>query len=928
MEPGNKIVDGRYTIQRKLGQGAFGAVYQALDTVSDTPVAIKIVPSEVSREAHELSDLKQNFKLIHKLSHSHIATMRTLEYDKALDKYCLVMEYVEGKNLSVYRKNQPDRKVPLRDAIKICRQLAEAIDYAHEESILHRDVKPENVLIEATGKVKLLDFGLASQIRSTVMKLSRTVDANAMAGTRPYMSPEQFKSKPPGPASDIWALGIVFYEMITGELPFYSDDVQVLMHGVCTIEPDPIPQLNKTQNQIIQKVLAKTPKARFAKAVDFAKALEDSIKPKGSKKKWIALGVLALLLPILIYLRTTYWEVVSEEKEKQAILEQKQLNKEYFESLTPIEKVAQDLFDKMLEKKSAMYRNGIGLLPSFPGCKELVYSRATTALIRSANEKEWDILVRKDLQAIADDQGMVLSYRKEKNTDDGLTEVLQSQAVVVGNCVGDDLHMRVIDTNSVALAAAWGSWKDDSAERKRAEQQLAEAKRKQTEAKAKQEQEAQALAEQKTMEQQRQALQAKEAVEKERLREEVRLAEAKRQEEVVKRKQAEIKMTEMQQALADAKKAAESKALAQQRENARARRTEAERRKREEADAAQAAERQREREETAKNAQYSLTIKTTPEDASIRILNIGPRYEDGIELKPGKYHIEVSKSGYKRHREWIKLASREMVHLVDLEKVAEPSPSYMPKTQRQETQPTYSNSFSSSSSSHSAGDTWTDTVTGMEFKWVPKGCFQMGGAGEYDGKPIHRVCLSQGYWLGKYEITQEQWEKVMGSNPSSFDGCGKRCPVERVSWDDVQTFVKKLSHKSNATFGLPTEAQWEYACRSGGKKEDYCGSNDIDRVAWYDENSNNKTHQVGQKDGNGLGLYDMSGNVWEWVQDRYGAYSSGSTTDPKGPDSASYRVDRGGSWNYDADFARSAFRHGYVPGNRSYDLGARLVRQP
>ena len=333
------------------------------------------------------------------------------------------------------------------------------------------------------------------------------------------------------------------------------------------------------------------------------------------------------------------------------------------------------------------------------------------------------------------------------------------------------------------------------------------------------------------------------------------------------------------------------------------------------------------RDEIAKS-EYPLTIKTTPEAARIRILNIGPRYEDGIELKPGKYHIEVSKSGYKRHREWIKLASREMVHLVDLEKINPPKPSYQQPVQRQEPRPTYDNSYSSSSGSHSAGDTWTDPTTGMEFVWVPKGCFQMGSNdGDSDEKPVHRVCLSNGYWLGKYEITQRQWKKVMGNNPVKYFK-GDNRPVQNVSWDDVQKFARQLSNQGNGEFVLPTEAQWEYACRSGGKNEKYCGGNNVGRVAWYKKNSNNETHPVGQKQGNGLGLFDMSGNVWEWVQDWKGGYPSSSVTDPTGPSSASFRVFRGGGWYYVADFARSAYRGRYDPDVRNGYLGARLVRRP
>ena len=262
---GKCIVDGHYTIERKLGQGAFGRVYLAKDNISDTMVAIKMVPNEVSRIASELSDLKRNFKLVH----PNIATMRTLEYDKELKKYYLVMEYVAGKNLGNFRKNLKGRLVSVIDAIKISRQLACAIDHAHRKGILHRDIKPENAIINDLGVIKLLDFGLACQLRSTVMKLTLEVDSNVMVGTRPYMASEQFKGKRVGPTTDIYALGVIFYEMVSGQLPFYSDDVELLKSAVCTEKAGPLPQLNKKQNKALKKVLAKDSKARYETAMDF-----------------------------------------------------------------------------------------------------------------------------------------------------------------------------------------------------------------------------------------------------------------------------------------------------------------------------------------------------------------------------------------------------------------------------------------------------------------------------------------------------------------------------------------------------------------------------------------------------------------------------------------------------------------------------------
>ena len=227
----------------------------------------------------------------------------------------------------------------------------------------------------------------------------------------------------------------------------------------------------------------------------------------------------------------------------------------------------------------------------------------------------------------------------------------------------------------------------------------------------------------------------------------------------------------------------------------------------------------------------------------------------------------------------------------------------------------------------SKGNTHTDSTTGMQFVPIQPGCFQMGSnVGSGDEKPVHRVCLSA-YDIGKYEVTQAQWQKVMGSNPSHFKGSNK--PVEQVSWDDVQGFIRKLNQQAERRYRLPTEAEWEYACRGGGGDQKYCGGNNANSVAWYDNNSGGTTYDVGQKQANELGLYDMSGNVWEWVQDWYSSdyYSNSPANNPGGPSSGgSYRVFRGGSWYSHASRLHSVYRSNYSPGIRSSHLGFRLAR--
>ena len=229
-------------------------------------------------------------------------------------------------------------------------------------------------------------------------------------------------------------------------------------------------------------------------------------------------------------------------------------------------------------------------------------------------------------------------------------------------------------------------------------------------------------------------------------------------------------------------------------------------------------------------------------------------------------------------------------------------------------------------------ETQTITVNGVPFTMiaVEGGTFQMGATSEQGGdadideKPVHSVTLSD-YYIGETEVTQELWQAVMGSNPSNFSGFPQR-PVEMVSWNDCQEFITQLNQLTGKNFRLPTEAEWEYAARGGDRSQGYkySGSNTIGNVAWYGDNSNSQTHNVKTKSPNELGIYDMSGNVYEWCQDWYGSYSSGSQTNPTGPSSGYGRVYRGGGWFSYARGCRVSDRYYNNPGDAYYILGLRL----
>jgi len=216
--------------------------------------------------------------------------------------------------------------------------------------------------------------------------------------------------------------------------------------------------------------------------------------------------------------------------------------------------------------------------------------------------------------------------------------------------------------------------------------------------------------------------------------------------------------------------------------------------------------------------------------------------------------------------------------------------------------------------------------------FVKGGTFQMGSNDNDNEKPIHSVTVND-FYIGKYEVTQAQWRDVMGSDPSelNFKGCDQ-CPVERVSWNDIQDFLKKLNQKTVKKYRLPTEAEWEFASKGGTKSKGfkYSGSDNIDEVAWYDGNSDHKTHPVGTKKPNELGIYDMSGNVWEWCSDWYDGnyYSSSPSKNPTGAASGTYRVYRGGSWDYDAQYCRLTNRNNNYPTYRYDYVGFRVVFTP
>ena len=314
----------------------------------------------------------------------------------------------------------------------------------------------------------------------------------------------------------------------------------------------------------------------------------------------------------------------------------------------------------------------------------------------------------------------------------------------------------------------------------------------------------------------------------------------------------------------------------------------------------------------------SVNFKPFGSDVYVDGVKVGqsPRVFNGVLV--GNHNVEIRKSGYTTSRQTVTISEGQTASI---------------SGSLTSTASTSSTNALSSNSSSPSGNTITFPVKNginIEMVKVEAGSFNMGATSEMenpyeDEKLVHRVTLTNNYYIGKYEVTQALWKIVMGSNPSNFKG--DDLPVEVVSWNDCQDFISKLNAMTGKRFRLPTEAEWEYAARGGKKSRgyQYSGSNTLGDVAWYKGNSGSQTHIVGTKQPNELGIYDMTGNVWEWCQDWYGSYSSSPQTNPTGAASGSGRVNRGGSWNNSARNCRSSCRFYDTPASRFSNQGLRLV---
>ncbi|MGI6301331.1 MAG: SUMF1/EgtB/PvdO family nonheme iron enzyme [Verrucomicrobiota bacterium] len=272
---------GRYVVRAILGRGGMGIVYRCLDTTADVEVAMKGLPTVISNNYVEMEDIRSNFRLVHNLYHPRIAAVTHLEQDPETEDYYLVMELAQGQNLQQYRKSFPDDQMSLKEALPILRQVAEALDYAHSRGVIHRDIKPSNIMVGPDGDTKVLDFGLAAQVHSSMSRLS--TEKYSTSGTAPYMAPEQWRGRRQAARTDQYALAVTAYELLSGYLPFENPDHDIMRSAVLNEEPEPIEGLADQVWSVLKRALSKDAKARFEACSEFVHALEEAINAPPTK---------------------------------------------------------------------------------------------------------------------------------------------------------------------------------------------------------------------------------------------------------------------------------------------------------------------------------------------------------------------------------------------------------------------------------------------------------------------------------------------------------------------------------------------------------------------------------------------------------------------------------------------------------------------
>jgi formylglycine-generating enzyme required for sulfatase activity/serine/threonine protein kinase len=934
----SKILAGRYRIIRKLGEGGMGLVYLAEDTeLGNEKVAIKFIPPMLANNTRAINNLKKEAQTARQLSHPNIVRLHDLHTD-GHQKF-LVMEHIEGRTLEQVLDGRKDNKITFAQLLPIAEQIAAGLDYAHKKKVLHRDLKPSNIMIAKDGVVKLLDFGIAREMKDSYTR----VTGKETSGTLPYMSPQQLMGEQPTVSMDIYSFAAVIYECLSGHPPFYMGDIREQIKSKI---PTELVGLSPSINNAILSALAKAPSKRPNKAseliamltgkkkapiykdtLDHSKTINIKVEKAKVRKKrtkiFVAIIILVLLLAGVFVVR----DYQNRERQR-ADVKKKQ------EDLFKAWNIQNDA-EKVVEKND--YTQAIKLLDKliaeYPGTqyaqwastKKPIWQKAlederqnrllVTTLLSQAETLKKEGLLDKSLEAVgevltlepANEQAkkfqidLISAIEKNKSQEErernfntyfnagydseskrdwekAIEEYIKALAVKP-----DD------DGAKDKLATCQHNLYLQKAEEAEGQDDLSEAINYYTKALSYKQVES---TQTKLDSAQQKVLQNKTGEEK-RVQEYYKWLKQAQDSEQQGDLVAAVKLYQKAQEFTDEPLSWKIDSL-----NARiaTRMAEAEKQK--------VLEEEKQRKLKEEKQEKLLEAERQEKQA---------RYAELLSYAKARDNKEQGKDALKALDEALVLYPGDREASALKKKIDG-----------------YYNI--------SSGKIVTNSI-GMKLVFIPAGGFVMGSPSsesqrDNDEGPQHKVTISKSFYMGIYEVTQEQYQAVMGNNRSYFKG--ENLPAERVSWNDAVEFCKKLSRKEGKTYRLPTEAEWEYACRAGTTTPFNTGETISTECANYYGNYTygnghkglyrQKTTPVGSFSPNAFGLYDMHGNVWEWCQDRYDSkyYSNSPTVDPQGPSKGQYRVLRGGSW-LNTWGCRSALRFKDKPNKRGGDFGFRVV---
>jgi len=888
------LIAGRYLVERELGRGGMGVVYLVRDQqLRGKEVALKLISAELTASPLGRDRFIQEVLAAQELQHPNI--IRVFHLDEASGQCFFTMEYVPGTSLRkiIEDRKREGRTFTLEECLSVLVPVLEALHHAHAQSspVIHRDIKPDNIMVAgdlSSPQVKVLDFGLAKMLSPS--KLTSTA---VTMGTAYYMAPEQVQgARDIDQRADLFSVGVVLYEMLTGRIP----------SGRFKLPTELNRELPAAVDVIVDKALQQEPSDRFATAKEFASSLEAAARVSEDASQGQHKGDVSADLhtgPAPRSKSVMHNDSAVEEGQNRS-------------SMTAARVII-----------GVFVLGAIALLTFFLMRGEhspfvAPVSVPASALIQEENANETtpvDALSqpesKDEAQVLTDGPDHGLAPEKQAPRPTGSLNVSSSPDKELVTKEGEKLGEIPLMANQVDVEAA-GSEQDLTLEVEAFGHLFVNTVPKDAAIK---------IFPIKDKFEQGMALKPG--------RYELRISAPGH---VERNEKVEIA-------------AGEEKRLdfELQKDSAR------------------------------------LKIEGEPVGASVQIdgLKIGELPSVETELPPGKYAVTVSKDGHVSHAEnielhagglesrhfsllravgslrvdsnvegaRIRLSDRDLGTIPgifhDIEAGDYEASVTMPGFRAWvasvviEAGSTARLSATLEKNGASPLKTWREPLTGMEFVWVPAGTFMMGSEdGGMDEKPVHKVTLSKGFWMGRFEVTQAQWGIISGTNPGKFKGDDR--PVENVSISDCFDFIRELNKRSGGDFfSLPTEAQWEYAARSGGRYERYSGGNNADAVAWHSGNSGGQTRPVGLLASNGLGIHDMSGNVMELCADIYSEYSSSEKTDPiikgaskKYPTARKPRnVLRGGSWKSNPSGLRCTFRDMDITGVGSDAMGFRLVRK-